>query len=187
MRFITDYLNINHKLVIKTYPLPRIVYTVQKLEGLQYATSLYINMGYYTIRLYPDRQDMETIVTEFGKFRYSRLPIGMCTSREIFQAKVDNILGDIEGIKTYIDDILVLSKDIFENHIEQLIIIFSRLCAAGLKGDAPNCSFGLKEIPYLGYVITMEVIRTDPKKVQGVMDLRRPATTTEEKLLIVMV
>ena len=56
---------------------------------------------------------MTTIVTEFGKFEYNRLPMGMCASGDIFQAKVDELLGDFEGIKTYIDDILVLGKGIF--------------------------------------------------------------------------
>ena len=61
---------------------------------------------------------MTTIVTEFGKLRYNRLPMGICTLGDIFQAKVDKLLIDIEGIKMYIDDILVLRKDIFENNIE---------------------------------------------------------------------
>ena len=39
--------------------------------------------------------------------------MGKCASGDIFQAKVDNLLGYIKGIKTYIDDILVLSKDSF--------------------------------------------------------------------------
>ena len=73
-------------------------------------TALNLNMGYYTIRLSPASQDMTTIVTEFGKFRYNRLPMGMCASGDIFQAKVDKLLGDIEGVRTYIDDILVLRK-----------------------------------------------------------------------------
>ena len=50
------------------------------------------------------------IVTEFSKFKYNSLPMGMCASRYIFQTKVDGIIGYIEGVKTYIDDILVLSK-----------------------------------------------------------------------------
>ena len=99
-------------------------------------------MGYYTIRLSPASQDMTTIITEFGKFRYNRLPMGMCDSRDIFQAKVDKLLGDIEVVKTYINDILVLSKDCFGNHIEHLIMIFSRLRDSGLKVNSPNCSFG---------------------------------------------
>ena len=47
------------------------------MELFQYATALYINMGYYTIRLLPASQDMTKIVTEFGKFRYIFIPMGM--------------------------------------------------------------------------------------------------------------
>ena len=67
------------------------------------------------------------------------------------------------------------------------MIIFVRLRAAGLKVNAPKCSFGLKGIPYLGYVITREGIKPDPKKVQWIMDIGRPSTTTEARALIGMV
>ena len=130
---------------------------------------------------------MAMIVTEFGKFRYNCLPIGICTSVEIFQDKVDKILIDIEGVKTYIDDLLVLSKDSFEKHIYQLRKIFGRLRATGLKVNEPKYTFGLKYTPYLGYVMTKKVIRPDPKKVQGIMYLRQPSTNTEARVLIGMV
>ena len=53
---------------------------------------------------------MTTIVPEFGKFGYNCLPMGMCASGNIFQAKVDELIGDIEGAKTNINDKLILSK-----------------------------------------------------------------------------
>ena len=81
---------------------------------------------------------MTTIVTGFGKIRYNRLPMGMCASGHIFQARLDKLLGDIKGVKTYIYDILVLSKACFKNHIEQPRIILGRLRAAGLKFNAPK-------------------------------------------------
>ena len=71
MKFITDYRRLNHNLVRKTYPLPRIGKTIQQLEGFQFVTELDINMEYYTISISPDSQDTTTIVTEFGKFRYN--------------------------------------------------------------------------------------------------------------------
>ena len=37
--------------------------------------------------------------------------MGICDSGDIFKTKVENLLSDIEGIKVYIDDILILSKD----------------------------------------------------------------------------
>ena len=132
VRFITNYRGTNQKLVRKPCPLPRIGETMHQLEGFQYATELDITMGYYTIRLSPASQDMTTIVTEFGKFKYNHLPIGMYASEDIFQANIDQLLDNIESFKTYIDDILVLRKNTFEKHIEQLIILSGRLRAAGL-------------------------------------------------------
>jgi hypothetical protein len=43
----------------------------------------------------PGGKDMTIIVTDFGKFRFNLLPIDMCFSVNIFQAKVITLLGDI--------------------------------------------------------------------------------------------
>ena len=96
MRFITNYHRLNQKLARKPYPLPIIGKTMQQQEGFHYATSLDLNMGYYTIRLSPDIQEMTTIVTEFGKYRYNCLPTGMRAFGYIFQSQVENLLGDIK-------------------------------------------------------------------------------------------
>ena len=89
VRLITDYHRLNHKLVRNPYPLPRIDETMQQLGGFQYVTSLDINMGYYNIRIFTASQDMTMIVTVFGNFRYNLLPMVMCNSGDIFQAKLD--------------------------------------------------------------------------------------------------
>ena len=146
MRFITDYQRIIQKLVRNTYPLPRIGETINHMEGFQYETTLYFNMVYYTISISPSSQDMTAIVVEFGKFSYNRLPMCMCAKGDILLVNLDQPLGDIEGVKIYIDDILALRKYCFRNHIEKLIMIFGRLRAAGLKVNAPKCIIGLKEI-----------------------------------------
>ena len=84
---------------------------MQKMEVSQYATALYLILGYYTIRLSHASYYMTKIVTEFGKFRYNRLHMDMCASGDIFQSKVGKLLGYIEGVKTYTNYILVLSRD----------------------------------------------------------------------------
>ena len=102
----------------------------------------------------------------------------MYNSGDIFQAKVDEMLGDIEFVKICINDILVLSKERIYKHIEQPMIIFGRLCAAGLNVNSTKCSVVLKEIPYLRYVIPWEGIKTDPNKLQGFIDTGRSTTMT---------
>ena len=73
------------------------------------------------------------------------------------------------------------------DHITQLEEIFRRFQKAGLKVNAAKYKFGLKEIPYLGYIITMEGVKPDPKKIQGIMDLNKPQTAKEMKSLIGMI
>ena len=110
--------------------------------------------------------------------------MGMWASGDIFQEKLDKLLGDIEGVKMYFNDILVLSEDLFRKHIEQLKRISGKVCAAGLNVDAPKWSFGLNEISYIGYVITRDGIKPDRDKSQVIMDPGRPATTIEVRALI---
>jgi hypothetical protein len=43
---------------------------LQKLEEFAYATSFYLNMGYYTINIDSDDQKLCTIVTPFGNYKY---------------------------------------------------------------------------------------------------------------------
>ena len=126
------------------------------------------------------------LLNEFGKIRYTCLPMGMVISGDIFQAKVYDLIGDIEGVHMYIDDILCIGKGTIQEHLDQLEESFWRFSKAGLKVNAPKCSFGLKEIPYLGYIISMDGLKHDPKKVQGILDLQ-PTTAKEMKSLIGMI
>ena len=60
---------------------------------------------------------MKTIITEFGKFRYNRIPLYMCESRDKFQAKLDKIIGYIKCFNIYINNILVLRKVDYPKYI----------------------------------------------------------------------
>ena len=187
VRFLSDFRVLNTKIKRKPYPLPKIGDVLQQLEGFQYATTLDLNMGYYTVRLSPEASDMCTIVTEFGKFRYLRLPMGVSCSPDIFQSKINELLGDLDYIRAYLDDVLVLSKGTFTEHLQQVRVVLQRFQRAGLRVNIDKSSFGISEVEYLGYLITKEGIKPDPKKVQGIVDMARPTTSTEIRRLVGLV
>ena len=87
------------------------------MKVLKYAISLYLNTVYYTIQLLTQIKNMANCFTKFIKFGYNRLPMDMCTYRDMFQYKVYNILGEINSVKACIDYILVLRKYSFTKHI----------------------------------------------------------------------
>ena len=88
---------------------------MDQLEGFQYIIELDPKIWYHTIVLLPESCDLTTIVSESGKLIYNKVPMGLWYSGEIFQAKVYEFLSDIEGFKTYIDDIIVIGEGISLN------------------------------------------------------------------------
>ena len=83
-RFIADYQNRNQILVIYPYSLSIIREKMEQLEGFHYATALELKMVYYTIEILPESRNLTTIFTEFGTFRYNRVPMRLCASSVIF-------------------------------------------------------------------------------------------------------
>ena len=64
----------------------------------------------------------------------------------------------------FIDDILIYSKN-EEEHARHLHIVLQRLREHQLYAKFSKCDFWLKEVPFLGHVISAEGISVDPSKV----------------------
>ena len=136
VRFISDFRELNKRIVRKPFPLPKISTVLQELEGFTFATARDLNMGYYTIRLDPESSKICTIIFPWGKYSYQRLPMGVATSPDIFQAKMSELMATLEFVRTYIDDLLCITKGSLEDHLAKLGLVLTRLQDAGLKVNA---------------------------------------------------
>ena len=110
VHMISDFREVNKRLVRKPFPIPKISTVLQELEGFTFATALDLNMGYYTIRLDPDASKICTIIFPWGKYSYLRLPMGIAGSPNIFQAKMSELMVALEYICTYLDDLLSITR-----------------------------------------------------------------------------
>ena len=133
-------------------------------------------MGYYTIKLDKSAQKVCTIVTPVGKYAYLRLPMGINCAPDIFQAKMNNIMSGLEYVRTYLDDLLILSNGDFMDHLSKVKTVLQRLSRAGLKVHRKKSIFGNSSVEYLGYVITREGLRPQQKRIQTILDLAVPKT-----------
>ena len=174
VRFISDFREVNKRIVRKPFPIPKISSTLQEMEGFTYATALDLNMGYYTIRLDPDAQKICTIVLPWGKYSYLRLPMGITGSPDFFQEKMSSLMQTLSYIKVYLDDLLVITKSTYDDHLEKLKVVLSRLRNVGLRLNAAKSSFAQGEIEYLGYVLTREGVKPQPEKIRAILALKEP-------------
>ena len=102
------------------------------------------------------------------------LPMGLCNSPDIFQEKMSELMQDLDFVRTYIDDLLVLTKGSYEEHLEKLEHVLVRLQQAGLKVNAKKSFFAQRELEYLGYWITCDGIKPLPAKVQAILKIDTP-------------
>ena len=187
VRFISDFRELNKRIKRKPFPIPKVQDLLLKLEGFTYATSLDLNMGYYHIGLTTKSKQMCTIVLPWGKYEYQKLPMGLCNSPDIFQERMNTLFHDMENVRAYIDDLLILSTGTWEEHLKQVERVLRRLQKAGLKVNAKKSFFGRHELEYLGYWITRGGVMPIPKKVDAIKNIATPKTKRELRRFIGMV
>ena len=109
-KVLTDFREVNKRIIHTPFPIPKIGSVLQEMEGFSYATALDLNMGYYTIRLDPDAQRICTIILPWGKYSYMRLPMGISGSPDFFQEKMSDLMRTLDYVRVYIDDLLIITK-----------------------------------------------------------------------------
>ena len=174
LRSLADLRELNKRIKRKPFPLPKITDLLLKLEGFMWATSLDLNMGYYHIVLTPNASRLCTIVLPWGKYEYLRLPMGLCNSPDIFQEKMSELMTGLEFVRAYLDDLLIISKGSFKEHLDHLEQVLTRLQTAGLKINATKSTFCSSELKYLGYVINRKGILPHKQKVDAILQMKEP-------------
>jgi hypothetical protein len=183
VRFLSDFWEVNKRLVRKPFPIQKISTVLQEIEGFCFATALDLNMGYYTIRLDPDASKICTTITPWGKKFYKQLPMGIAGSPDIFQGKMLELMESLE----YVRDLLCISKLSLENHLEKLEVVLRQLCNAGLKVNQAKSTFCALEIEYLGYVLTRDGIKPQSSKMQAILAIKPPTGVKQLRHFLGMV
>ena len=132
-------------------------------------------MGYYHIELSAKSKELCTIVTQWGKYEYQQIPMGMCNIPKIFLEKMSERFVGLDTVRVYIDDILYVTKVSCTEHLTVLKYMFARLQKDGLKVNAPtNLTI---------WVIFMPI----PKKVEAIQSHEVPKTCKQLRQFIGMI
>ncbi|WVZ93606.1 LOW QUALITY PROTEIN: hypothetical protein U9M48_039572 [Paspalum notatum var. saurae] len=81
-------------------------------------------------------------------------------------------------VVVFIDDILIYSKN-EEEHREHLRIVLTRLREHKLYAKFSKCAFWLKEVSFLGHILSEKGVAVDPSKVESVLNWKQPESVTE--------
>jgi len=118
--------------------------------------------------------------TRYGHFQFLVLPFGLTNAPVFFMDLMNRIFQPYLDmfVVVFIDDILVYSK-FYEEHEQHLRQTLQTLRSRQLYAKLDKCDFWLKEVTFLGYVVSSKGIFVDPRKVEAVLRWERPTTVTE--------
>ena len=177
---------INKAARTEIYPLPRIEELFACLSGGQTFTTLDLSHAYLQLELEEESQELVTINTPKGLFKYTHLPFGVASVPAIFQRTMESLLQGLPMVCVYIDDILVSGKTP-EEHLYNLNEVLHRLESAGLHLKKEKCSFCLPEVNYLGHTISEKGLKPSPAKIRAITEVSQPTNVTQLKAFLGLV
>ena len=186
VRICIDPKDLNMAIKREHFQIPTKEEILGELAGAKYFSKMDATAGFHQIELDEKSSMMTTFNTPFGRYRYLRLPMGICSAPEVFHKTVYQCLEDLDGVCVYIDDIIVWGSTI-EQHDERLEKAVKKLVQIGLRLNKEKCYFRQPELPYLGEVVTAQGVKPDPAKVQAIEDMPTPKDQSDLQRILGLV
>ncbi|BHF68967.1 hypothetical protein SprV_0301200800 [Sparganum proliferum] len=179
IRLCADYsTGLNDALEDYHYPLPTLEQIFATLNGGKVFARIDLSEAYLQIEVDGKSQELLTINTYKGLFRYTRLNYGVKTAPSVFQQIMDTMLTNVPGTIAYLDDILVVGSS-EEELTQRLDQVVDNLIDYGLKINMEKSEFLRKEIHYLGFIINKNGRAPDPERVKAFQNMKVPKNTKE--------
>lgn len=183
LRVCLDPTDLNKSIKRPYYPMRTLDDVLPSLNNSRYFTKLDARSGYWAIKLSEESSYLTCFNTIFGRYRYLRLPFGLCMSGDEFIKKMDECFEGLEGVVTIVDDILVHGRTRAE-HDKNLKAVLDRALQRGLCFNEDKLEVGVSEVQYFGHLLTSEGLKPDPEKVTAIKNM--PPPTNKPELLCLM-
>ena len=101
------------------------------------------------------------------------MPFGIKSAKEVFPKKNKAVFEGIEEIHIVADDIIIAASTV-EEHDKILHEVLQRAVEQNKKLNFDKLQLRVKEVKYLGAIITHEGMKPDPAKVTAIVEMPVP-------------
>ena len=102
----------------------------------------------------------------FGRFQWTRLPMGTVVAQDIFQFKLDSIFIGMEGVTGIADDIVIAGRDKME-HDRNFLAFMEKCMINNLTLNLEKIQFKQSQVSFYGHCWSKQGILLDPKKIEA--------------------
>jgi hypothetical protein len=108
------------------------------------------------------------------------MPFGLTNTPAYFMYLMNKVFMDYldKFFVVFIDDILVYSRS-EEEHKEHLHLALQKLQEHKLYAKLSKCKYWMKQVAFLGHIISKGGISVDPSKVQDILSWNAPTSVCD--------
>jgi hypothetical protein len=139
-----------------------------------------LHSGYHQIKIRAEDIPKTTFTIIYGLFEYLAMSFGLMNAPAHFMYLMNSVfMPELDKfVMVFIDDILIYSRSMKE-HEEHHKIVLQWLREHQMYAKFSKCEFWIKEVPFLGHVVSPKGIAVDPSKVKEVLNWKLPTSVSK--------
>ncbi|KAK1596232.1 hypothetical protein QYE76_027217 [Lolium multiflorum] len=169
------------KLIPGTGPIAQRAYSMNPAELVELKKQLdellAKGSGYHQLKIRASDIPKTAFTTRYGLYEYNVMSFGLTNAPAYFMNLMNKIFMNFldKFVVVFIDDILIYSKS-EEEHEQHLEAVLETLREHKLYAKFSKCEFWLKEVGFLGHILSAGGIAVDPAKIKTVAEWKAPTT-----------
>ncbi len=124
-------------------------------------------------------------VTPDGVYEFLKMPFGLKNSAASFNRLMRIVLGDMEGVGCFVDDICLFTNT-WDEHIHLLNQVFTKLAEAGLTVRPSKCMIGYGLVELVGHEVGVDTLQPHSRKIQDVLEVAVPKSKRKVSAFLAM-
>ena len=118
------------------------------MSGAKWFSKLDASHAFRRVKLSDNGRDYTTFNTPFGRYAYYMMPYGVCSVPELFHKVIEQMFENIDGVRVYMDDLLVWGSN-EEEHDRRLAEVQKCVLQYGLLLNHDKCVMKQNTISFL--------------------------------------
>jgi hypothetical protein len=179
-RMCIDYRPLSEVTIKNKYPLPRIDDLFDQLKGACVFSKIDLRSGYHQLKIRATNITKIAFITRYGLYEYTVMLFGLTNAPAYFMYLMNKVFMEYldKFMVVFINDILIFSKN-EGDHDEHLRVVLQKLRENQLYAKLSKYEFWLKEVSFLGHIISEGGIFVDPSKVKDVFSWKTPQNVSD--------
>ena len=167
-------------MVKNKYPLPCIEDLFDQLREATGFSKIDLRSRYHQIEIKNEDIPKTSFRTRYGHYEFVVMSFGLTNAPAVFMELMNRVFKECldSFVIVFIEDILIYSKTDLE-HQEHLRKALTILRENKLYVNFSKCKFWLRQVSFLGHVVSKDGILVDPTKIEAVTKWKRSTTIIE--------